>query len=421
MTTKIEPAAHPVRRAMPEQGRRSADVFRELFERKTADADWQHGRTFNLVYPTGRSDVDAVLAEANNAYLYENALNPMRFPSLGSMQRDILDMVASLVNAPAGAGAGFSSGGTESILLSVLVSRERARSEKGIVNGNIVFPATAHPAFAKAAFYTGLEARHTALAEGYTADVAAFAEAIDENTVLVAGSAYNFPYGVMDPIEELSDLAHARGVPFHSDTCIGSFVLPFMERLGIAVPAFDFRLPGVTQMSCDIHKYGYSTKGASVVVYRDGSWIDHQVFDYDVWPPGRYRNASVAGARAAAPVAAAWSLMNYLGFDGYTEIMRGLLETTRLFRSGITALRGLEIIGDPIGPLLAFTSTSDDIFAIADVMDDRGWHLNRVHRPSGVQMMIAPLHAQIVEEFLSDLAAAVAHHGTSRDFFNGYN
>ena len=417
---EMETTAWKGRHAIPEHGRRSADVFQELFERKTADADWQHGRTFNLVYPTGRSDVDAVLAEANNAYLYENALNPKRFPSLGSMQREVLDMVSTLVNAPSGSGAGFSSGGTESILLSVLVSRERGRIERGIEHGNIVFPSSAHPAFAKAAFYTGLEVRPTALSADFSADTNALRGAVDENTVLIVGSAYSFPYGIMDPIEELSGFALEKSIPFHSDTCIGAFVLPFMERLGVDVPPFDFRLPGVTQMSCDIHKYGYVTKGASVVVYRDDAWLEHQVFDYDIWPVGRYRNASVAGARAASPVAASWALLNYLGADGYTEIMRDLLATTERFRSGISALDGLAIIGDPIGPLLSFTSETEDIFAVADVMDDRGWHLNRVHDPSGVQMMIAPLHGQFVDVFLSDLADAVSHHGVSRGNENGY-
>jgi sphinganine-1-phosphate aldolase len=408
------------RLAMPEHGRSSASVFAEMFDRKTTDADWQNGRTFNLVYPTGRSDVDSVLVEANNAYVFENALNPVRFPSLGSMQREVLDMVSSLVNAPARSGAGFSAGGTESILLSVLVSRERGRVEQGIDHANIVFPRSAHPAFAKAAFYLGLEARATELAADFTADVAALADAVDANTVLVVGSAYGFPHGVIDPIEELSTLALELGIPFHSDTCIGAFVLPFMERLGHEVPPFDFRLPGVTQMSCDIHKYGYATKGASVIVYRDEEWLTHQLFDYDVWPVGRYRNASVAGARAASPVAASWALFNYLGLDGYTEIMRDLLETSARFREGITALPGLEILGHSIGPLLAFTSTTDDIFAIADVMDAKGWHQNRVHDPSGLQMMIAPLHGAHVEEFLADRAEAVAHHGPTHGEGVGY-
>ena len=408
------------RTAFPARGASAAAVMAELFERKTADADWQRGRTFNLVYPTGRADVDRVLTEANNAYLFENALNPTRFPSLGTMQAEVLEMVSSLVNAPSRAGAGFTAGGTESILMSVLVSRERGRVERGITQPNIVFPSSAHPAFAKAAYYLGLEARSTSLNDGFTADVDDLFEHVDANTVLIVGSAYGFPHGVIDPIEELSSRALERGVPFHSDTCIGSFVLPFMERLGYEIPPFDFRLPGVTQMSCDIHKYGYVTKGASVIVYRDAEWLTHQVFDYDVWPPGRYRNASVAGARAASPVAASWALLRYLGEDGYTEIMRGLLETTRRFREGVCALAGLAILGDSIGPLLSFTSTRDDIFAIADVMDERGWHLNRVHNPSGVQMMIAPIHGAHVEEFLADLAEAVERHRTARSTMVGY-
>ncbi len=408
------------RKPFPARGQTAAAVFADLFERKTLDADWQRGRTFNLVYPTGRADVDRVLTEANNAYLFENALNPARFPSLGTMQAEVLEMVSSLVNAPPNAGAGFSAGGTESILLSVLVSRERGRVERGITDPNIVFPSSAHPAFAKAAFYLGLEARATPLTDGFTADVDGLFERVDENTVLIVGSAYGFPHGVIDPIEELSNRALALGIPFHSDTCIGSFVLPFMERLGYEIPPYDFRLPGVTQMSCDIHKYGYVTKGASVIVYRDADWLSHQIFDYDVWPPGRYRNASVAGARAASPVAASWALLNYLGVDGYTEIMRDLLETTRRFRDGVSALPGLSILGASIGPLLSFTSTRDDIFAVADVMDARGWHLNRVHNPSGVQMMIAPIHGAHVEEFLGDLAEAVEHHGTARSTMVGY-
>ncbi len=408
------------RRPFPARGQTAAAVFADLFARKTADADWQRGRTFNLVYPTGRADVDRVLTEANNAYLFENALNPTRFPSLGTMQTEVLEMVSSLVNAPPKAGAGFSSGGTESILLSVLVSRERGRVERGITQANIVVPSSAHPAFAKAAFYLGLEARATPLTDGFTADVERLFERVDENTVLIVGSAYGFPHGVIDPIEELSNRALALGIPFHSDTCIGSFVLPFMERLGYEIPPYDFRLPGVTQMSCDIHKYGYVTKGASVVVYRDADWLSHQIFDYDVWPPGRYHNASVAGARAASPVAASWALLTYLGEDGYTEIMADLLETTRRLRDGVSALAGLSILGDSIGPLMSFTSTRDDIFAIADVMDERGWHLNRVHNPSGVQMMIAPIHGAYVDEFLADLAEAVERHGTARSSFVGY-
>lgn len=408
------------RASLPRHGRGASTVFAEMFQRKGFDADWQCGRVFSLIYPTGRPDVDSVLYEANNAYLFENALNPLRFPSLGMMQHEIGGMVATLLNAPEGAGAAFSAGGTESILLSVLVARERGRIEKGIERGNVVFPTSAHPAFAKAAYFTGLETRPTPLAADFTADVAALTSAADENTVLIVGSAYGFPHGVIDPIEELSTFALSRSIPFHCDTCIGGFVLPFMERLGHDVPAFDFRLPGVTQMSCDVHKYGYATKGASVVVYRDAQWMNHQMFGYDAWPAGFYWTPSVAGARAASPVAAAWAVMNYLGEDGYTSIMSGLIATTARLRDGLTSL-GLELLGTPFGPLLTFRSTNYDINAIGDAMDQRGWHLGRVSNPDGLHMMISPLHERIVDEFLGDLADAIANHGPATDHTHRYN
>jgi glutamate/tyrosine decarboxylase-like PLP-dependent enzyme len=400
---------------MPKLQRPAREVFAEMYERKGLDAAWLDGKVFSLLYPTGRSDIDEVLVEANTAYLFENALNPLRFPSVSRMQREVVNMVSSLVNAPDASGAGFTAGGTESILMSVLVSRERAKAERGIERGNIVLPISAHPAFAKAAFYLGLEVRTTPLTMEFTADVGAVCDAVDTSTALMVGSAYGYPHGVIDPIEELSTFALSKSIPFHSDTCIGSFVLPFLERLGHEVPPFDFRLPGVTQMSCDIHKYGYSTKGASAIVYRDSAWLRHQVFDYDAWPSGRYRTGSVAGARAASPIAAAWAVMTYLGEAGYIELMGELMEITAAIRSGIEALEGLEILGTPRGPLLSFTSTTSDIFAIGDVMDQRGWHLNRVDGPPGLHMMISPLHGAHVVAFLDDLAGAVAAHVVSRD------
>jgi glutamate/tyrosine decarboxylase-like PLP-dependent enzyme len=402
------------------KGRRSVDVLAELYERKRGDADWRRGRTFSLVYPTGSSEVDGLLTDANLAYLFENALNPLRFPSLARMEREVTDMVASLLHAPVGAGAGFSSGGTESILLSVLVSRERA-AERGVVGGNLVFPASAHPAFAKAAHLTGLEARSTDLRDDFTADPMAMASAIDERTVLVVGSAYSYPHGVVDPIGELSELARARDIPFHSDACIGGFVLPFLEELDYEVPLFDFRLPGVTQISTDVHKYGYSTKGASVIAYRDKAWLAHQTFRYDAWPSGGYRTPSLAGARAASPVAAAWAVMNHLGREGYAAIMADLMATTRTLSDGIAGLPGLVILGDPIGPLLSFASTTQDINAIGDRLDDTGWCCNRVKDPPGLHLMVSPLHGTYVEEFLSDLADAVASAGTSRGVGVRYN
>lgn len=408
---------------LPELGIDRAELFTQIREMKTADAKWDQGQTFSLIYPTGRADVDEVLMEANNLYLYENALNPIRFPSLQQMEADIVGNTGALVNLPTDGGGTMASGGSESILMSVLVNRDRARKERGIkpAAGNIVYPTSAHAAFAKAAHYLELEARPIAITSDFTADVDAMADAVDDNTVLVIGSAYSYPHGVMDPIEELSTMALERGIGFHSDTCIGSFVLPFLERLGYDIPAYDFRLPGVTEMSCDVHKYGYTVKGASVILHRKSEWIGYQYFLYVDWPSGLYGTPTVAGARPAGPIAAAYAITNYLGMEGYLDIMKGLMATTAKIKAGIEAIPELQIMGDPIGPLLTFTSDTIDTYAVCDLMDDRGWNLDRNTNPNGLHMMISPLHAQIADQFLADLRWAVDNHGQSRGVEARYN
>ncbi len=409
---------------LPEHGVPRDELFASIKEMKSADAKWRDGKTFSLIYPTGRDDVDDVLLEANVLYLYENALNPIRFPSLQQMEAGIVGMTGNLVNLPPDGGGTMASGGSESILMSVLVNRDRAQKERGVepAKGNIVYPTSAHAAFAKAAHYLELEARPIPIKDDdFTANVDAMANAVDDNTVLIMGSAYGYPHGVMDPIEDLSNLALERGIGFHSDTCVGSFVLPFLERLGYDIPLYDFRLPGVTEMSCDVHKYGYTTKGASVILHRKSEWIGYQYFLYVDWPSGLYGTPTVAGARPAGPIAAAYAILNYLGMEGYLDIMRGLMATTDKLRAGIESIPELRIMGDPIGPLLTFTSDTIDTYAVCDLMDDRGWNLDRNTHPNGLHMMVSPLHGKYADEFLSDLKWSVENCGESRGVEARYN
>ena len=236
----------------------------------------------------------------------------------------------------------------------------------------------------------------------------------DADTAVVVASAFSYPYGVMDPVTELAALAADRGVGCHVDACIGAFVLPFLERLGHDVPPWDFRVPGVTEMSADVHKYGYCPKGASVVLHRDDDWFAHQVFLYDGWGSGLYGSPGIAGARPAAPIATAWTALSYLGEDGYVEIMRGLMSTVAKVRATVDDLDGVELVGDPIGPVLALRSDSIDLYAVGDVMDDRGWNLNRNTDPHGLHLMLSPAHANVVDDLVADLRDAVSQHGESR-------
>ena len=393
-------------------GKDAAAVLADLDARQAREPDVHGSRLFGLVYPTGREDLEELMLQVHRRYVFGNALNPFKFPELAALETDVVEHVGALLNVPDGGGGAMTSGGTESILMSMLVNRERAKA-RGIDRPTIVAPVSAHPAYAKAAHYFGLDVVRVPLDDQYRADVRAAADLVDPDTAVVVASAFSYPYGIMDPVADLASIAAEHGAGCHVDACIGGFVLPFLERLGHDVPPWDFRVDGVTEISADIHKYGFVPKGASVVLHRDDDWFGHQAFVYDQWPSGLYGSAAMAGARPAAPIATAWAVLTHLGIDGYIEIMGGLMETVAKVRAAVEAMPDVEIVGDPIGPVLAFRSDTIDLYAVGDVMDAKGWNLNRNVDPPGLHLMLSPVHAEAVDALLADLADAVAHHGTS--------
>jgi sphinganine-1-phosphate aldolase len=398
---------------LPAHGRAVDELLADIDARRAREPDVHGARLFGLVYPTGRAELEELVVEVNRRYLFGNALNPFKFPEIARFEGEVVAITGGLVHLPQGGGGSMTSGGTESILMSMLVNRERA-SARGIDRPQILAPVSAHPAYAKAAHYFGMEVVRVPLDEDYRADVAAARALLTDRAAVVVASAFNYPYGVMDPVTELAALAGEHGIGCHVDACIGGFVLPFMEAVGRDIPPWDFRVEGVTEMSADVHKYGFAPKGASVVLHRDPDWFGHQAFMYDQWGSGLYGSPAVAGAKPAAPIATAWAVLQALGADGYAEIMRGLLATVDRVRSTIDGLAGVELVGDPVGPVLAMRSDTVDLYAVADVMDDRGWHLNRNTDPYGIHLMLSPAHASVVDRLVADLTDAVADHGESR-------
>jgi glutamate/tyrosine decarboxylase-like PLP-dependent enzyme len=250
--------------------------------------------------------------------------------------------------------------------------------------------------------------------------VGAAARLVSERTAVVVASAFSYPHGVMDPVADLAALAADHGAACHVDACIGGFVLPFLERLGHRVPPWDFRAPGVTEISADIHKYGYAPKGASVLLHRDPDWVEHRVFLYDAWPAGLYGSPVVAGARPGAPIAAAWALLRALGVQGYTELMAGVMDAVGRLRDFVASRDDLELVGDPIGPVLAMRASGRadgrrvDVGAVAEAMEERGWALNRLTEPPALHVMISPRHVPRMDALLADLADSLARHGPGR-------
>lgn len=398
-------------RGIPDDGTPVDELLDTIREERSGDLDWSGGKAFSLVYNTDDPELARLQHEVASIFLHENALNPFRYQTLLRMERELIDMATGLFGASR---AALSSGGTESIFLAVQTARDHARA-RGVVAPRLVCAATAHPAFAKACKYLDVEMVKLPVRADGRADPDAFAAAIDDRTAVLVASAPCYPFGVIDPVTDIAGLAAERDVLCHVDACLGGYLLPWWEQLGQPVPPWDFRVEGVTSMSADVHKYGYCFKGVSTVMYRDDELYQRQIFMYDDWPGGLYASASSAGTRPGAPIAAAWATMTHLGAEGYLRLARRVLDATTTFRDGIDAIDGLQVTSDPDMSVFEFGAEADsgiDIDAVCDVMDDRGWNLDR--QQGGLHIMASPGHDKVAAEFVEQLGQAVANHGTAR-------
>lgn len=355
-------------------------------------------------------DVLEVAKQAYALYQSENALGPAAFPSLRRMEQEVVSIGAALMHGPPEATGNITSGGTESILLAVKACRDAAAARGLEAHGaNLVLPRTAHLAFDKAAHYLGLEVRRVDVAADLRADPGAMGAAIDRRTILLVGSAPCFPYGLVDPIPELGELALAHDLWLHVDACVGGYLNPFAELEGVALPPWDFRVEAVRTISADLHKYGYAAKGASTILHRSPETHAHQGFSADDWPAGAMTTPTVAGTRPGGAIASAWAVLHHLGVEGYRERTRRILEARERIAAGVEAL-GLRVLGEPRLALLAFGARPDDplpIFAVWKGLHDRGWFSGVVQQPDGIHLMLSPAHAEVVDEYLADLEAAL--------------
>ncbi|MBM4383479.1 MAG: aspartate aminotransferase family protein [Deltaproteobacteria bacterium] len=397
--------------SLPERGKPASEILSALTTKRARDARWREGRTFGMVYDGG-PEVHEIAEAVAREFLHENALNTKAFPSLGEIQSEVCGWTASLLHGDAGVAGFMTSGGTESILCAVKAARERAKAERGITAPEIVLPNSAHAAFHKAAHYFGLRVHSVPVRADYRADVEAMAACVNANTALIVGSAPQYPQGVVDPIPELAELAQQVGCSMHVDACMGGFVLPFAERLGYRVPPWDFRVPGVTTVSADIHKLGYAPKGASVILHRTKSLRQYQTFVFDAWLGGFYASPNIQGTRAGLPMACAWAVMQRLGLEGYDRLTRTTLETRDKMLAAIRAVPGLEVLGSPEAQIVAFTAAPGsglDAFALGDALLARGgWFHDRQTPPDSLHSTVCAANAPVIDEWARDLTTCAA-------------
>jgi sphinganine-1-phosphate aldolase len=386
-------------------------VLDELKALRGEDVRWREGRSWSLVYWAGEEHTRFV-EQAYLEYFCENGLSPTAFPSLGQMESEVVAMMCDLLRGdPVHSGGSMTSGGTESTLLATKAHRDRARARRGHRRsdaGSVVIPSTAHPAFAKAAHYLDLELRATPVDDRFTADVAVIADAIDESTVMIGASAPCFPYGVVDPLEELGALALEREVGLHVDAALGGIMLPILRDRGFDVPRVGLDIPGVTSISADLHKYGFGPKGAGTVLYADDELRRSQYFVYLDWPGGVLASPTMLGTRPGGSISASWAVLKRLGRDGYGDLFTAIMATTEILQRGIAAIDGLHVIGAPAMSVFAFGSDRHDMWSIADRLEGDGWRIDRQRDPDCIHLIVNPHHERIAERFLEDLDQAVA-------------
>ncbi|HEX5262375.1 MAG TPA: pyridoxal-dependent decarboxylase [Phenylobacterium sp.] len=397
------------RSELPQHGTDWPALKAEMAAYATGDVRWRDGKTAVYVFNAG-PEVEQVQKEAYALFQSENGLGPAAFPSLKRMEDEVVGFGLSLLHGPEGAAGAITSGGTDSITMAVKAARDFARKQKGVTGPlNIVLPRSAHPAFDKACAVMEIEVRRTPL-KAYLADPEAMAKAADASTAMIVGSAPNFPYGLIDPIEALSDLAVKRDLWLHVDACVGGYIAPFVRMNGADIAPFDFALPGVRSMSADLHKYGYCAKGASTVFFRTAELMKFMIFDFRDWPGGRMVTPTLAGTRPGGAISAAWAVMNFLGIEGYRAKHALVTSARETIAAGAEAL-GFRVLGAPQLGLLAFTRDDVDCVAVWGKLRERGWFTGLTTEPKSLHLMLSPVHAQVAGQYLADLAWALEEAG----------
>jgi glutamate/tyrosine decarboxylase-like PLP-dependent enzyme len=368
------------------------------------DVRWRQGRAFSLAYYAS-AEASELAETAYRMFGGDNALNTDAFPSLKSMQADIIRFVQGLVKAPAASAGFFTSGGTESLIMAVYGAKQRAL-RSGRPAGNVVLPTSAHAALEKACAYFDLESRRVAVDDEWRADPVAMASAIDDATVLVVASAPQYPQGVVDPVGPIAAAALSRDIPCHVDACMGGMVLPFLE----APHAWDFSVEGVTSVSVDLHKFGYASKGAGVIIYRDKYLRAHQTFVTDNWLGGMYGSSGFLGTKSGGPIAAAWAMISYFGVEGYASLAQRARRTALSYADLIQATSPLFLRSAPDTSLLCIGSVNEDevpVARVADALWRRGWYVDRQDPPASLHMTVNVVHQGVFHDFARDLQASV--------------
>lgn len=371
-------------------------------------SEWELGKVSGAVYHGG-ADVIDIQAQAFKTFCVANQLHPDVFPGVRKMEAEVVSMVLKLFNAPSGGVGGSASGGTESLLLACLSAAVHAKRTRGVKHPEMVIPTTAHAGFDKASYYFGIKLHHVPVDKvTFKVDINQMKRLINKNTVLLAGSAPNFPHGIIDDIEAIGALGVKHGIPVHVDCCLGSFIVSYMDKAGYVIPPFDFRVPGVTSISCDTHKYGFAPKGSSIIMYRNRELRAAQYYINSDWVGGLYGSPTLAGSRPGALMVGCWATLLKIGDEGYTKSCKQIVGAARELKSRIQMeIPELDVIGDPLCSVVSFKSEIVNIYELSDLLTKEGWHLSTLQHPAALHLAVTKPSTNAIDELVDVLKHSV--------------
>ncbi|XXK30900.1 pyridoxal phosphate-dependent decarboxylase family protein [Rhodobacteraceae bacterium nBUS_24] len=371
----------------------------------------------------GTDQVKEITREAYERFSGWNALFTFQEPGAARIESDVIDICVGLGGGSDTARGNLTSGGTESNFCALQAMRAWARKHRGAVKKpNVIAPYSIHATVHKAAKVLDIEIKTVPQGPFDSLDLQALADLIDANTIGLMGSAPSWPYGQVDPITEMGEIALERNIWLHVDGCVGTYILPFFRELGEEIPAYDLSVPGVRSLSGDLHKYGFAPKPLSTILWASQEEQSYHFLPITDWPCGLYISQSLVGSRPFAPIAAAWGLFNGLGRKGYLENARRLLETRDRILLAATNIEGL-VPWPTHGPLVQIGAEGIEITSVIGGMVARGWNLLGVQKPPAIHLTIDLLPPEDLDRFVNDLAdvtAAVRDGGSSEEGLLSY-
>jgi len=392
--------------SIPSLGMSHQEILKKMKELKDYELPkWKSGKISGAIYGADEKHY-SLQSEVYSMFSITNPLHPDIFPSIRKFESEIIKMTRSMLHGDEQVCGAVTSGGTESIIMAVKAHRDYYSHVK---NPEMIVPVTAHAAFNKAGSYLGVKIVQVPIDQNGKASIDSVRKSVNRNTIMIVGSAPNFPHGIIDPIEELAAIAQKNGIGFHTDACLGGFFLPWvLEYSNGKISNFDFLVPGVTSISCDTHKYGYSTKGTSVLLFKNQDLRHSMYFVFTEWPGGVYASPAMAGSRPGGLIACCWASLVAIGKDGFYEKSKNIYDTVQLVKEGIKKIPQLELVGDSFSNVLAFKARNLDIFTISEAMKSRGYHLNNLQKPNCIHICFTANHSGKANYILKDIENSIA-------------